>query len=158
MAIDILVDEDLSGHDPPDAQAVERACRAALAAAKFPDGDYALCVRFADDEAVRRLNRAWRGVDTVTDVLAFPMQEGPTYGADEPLGDIVLAWPYVCTEARRLGRRAEDHAMHLVIHGCLHLIGYDHAEPEERARMRACERRALRALGRHDPYSETTDV
>jgi probable rRNA maturation factor len=157
--IEVMVDESLSGEEPPDCEAVRVAVSAALEAADV-DGQSTLCVRFSDDETVRGLNRDWRGKDRVTDVLSFPMQDGPDYCFDESLGDIVLAWPFVQLEAERLGLRAADHALHLIVHGVLHLLGHDHLDDDEAARMQQLESRAMRVLRLHDPYAreEVKDV
>ncbi len=111
-----------------------------------------LCIRFADDDSVRSLNARWRRKDQVTDVLSFPMQDPPDFSPSLPLGDVVLAWPFVTLEAERLSLPPTHHALHLVVHGVLHLLGHDHQEEAEALRMQACERRVLGAFGLHDPY------
>ncbi len=111
-----------------------------------------LCLRLADDAVVQQLNDEWRHKNAVTDVLSFPMQDGPDFLPELPLGDIILAWPFVTQEAARLGLPVVDHALHLVIHGVLHLLGYDHIEDADAAIMQQKEREILRALGLHDPY------
>lgn len=157
--IEVMVDESVSGEEPPDRDAVCAAVAAALEAAGV-DQQPTLCVRFSDDETVQQLNRDWRGKDRVTDVLSFPMQDGPGYCFDDSLGDIVLAWPFVRLEAERLGLRTADHALHLIVHGVLHLLGHDHTDDVEAAQMQQLESRAMRALGLHDPYTreEITDA
>jgi probable rRNA maturation factor len=160
--IDLLIDADAGGveagdeepFEPP--QRVAEAVRAALAAAGFGVAEPDLCVRFASDAAVHELNRQWRGKDRVTDVLSFPMQEPPVDPA-QPLGDIALAVPFVRAEAARLGLPFDAHLLHLVVHATLHLIGYDHADDDEAARMQALERCAMRRLGLHEPYPDEAD-
>ncbi len=153
--IDIIVDEDideppqLPGHD-----AIEGAVTTTLAAAGLNARDPDLCIRFAADAEVRRLNRQWRGQDRVTDVLSFPLQDGPEYDPGEPLGDIVLAVPFILSEAERLGLPAADHALHLIVHACLHLLGHDHAEDTEAERMQALENAIMQRLGLHSPYPD----
>jgi probable rRNA maturation factor len=115
--------------------------------------------RFTSDEEVKALNAAWRGKDKPTNVLSFPM-----IGADEIaglagregevlLGDIVLAHGVCAREAEEKGVSVQAHAAHLVVHGMLHLLGYDHEEGEGEAEaMEETERRALAAMGVADPY------
>jgi len=154
--IDIVIDEGVDMRRMPKAARVTAAARTAAALAGHANSEPDLCIRFTGDQAVRQLNRQWRGKDTVTDVLSFPMQEGDidpqTY-----LGDIALAVPYVEVEAIRLARPPADHALHLIVHGVLHLLGYDHGDDAEAGRMQALERRAMATLGLHDPYPETAE-
>lgn len=154
--IDIVVDAGVDMGRMPDAAQVADAVRAGYAEAGASGAQPDLCVRFADDAAVRELNRDWRARDSVTDVLSFPMQEGDIDAA-EYLGDIVLAVPYVGREAARLALPPADHALHLIVHGVLHLLGYDHADDAEAERMQTLERQALERLGLHDPYPGTAE-
>ena len=112
-------------------------------------------VKLTDDGEVRALNAAWRGKDKATNVLSFPMVEPERIGAaGEPmLGDIVLAHGICAAEARDKGISVADHAAHLIVHGTLHLLGYDHETGNEDAEeMEDVERRALAAIGIGDPY------
>ncbi|MEN2711326.1 rRNA maturation RNase YbeY [Sphingomonas sp. NPDC092331] len=119
-----------------------------------------VAVRFTSDEEVHVLNRQYRGKDKPTNVLSFPMiqpdlMEAVTENSDDGevlLGDIVLAHGVCAAEAleRRVG--VEDHATHLIVHGLLHLLGYDHMDDAEAEAMEEMERAALRDLGLHDPY------
>ncbi|HXH65080.1 MAG TPA: rRNA maturation RNase YbeY [Mariprofundaceae bacterium] len=151
--IDIVVDEDVDMRRMPDMARTAVAVRVTLALAAGFDGKPDLCIRFAGDDAMRRLNRDWRGKDAVTDVLSFPMQEGDIDPAAY-LGDIALAVPFVEGEAARLAWPAADHALHLIVHGVLHLLGLDHQDDAEAVRMQALERQAMDRLGLHDPYPE----
>ena len=143
-AIDVLADDEVAQEAPP-AHALVAAARAAMrVAGRFGD----VRVRLAPDAVVQRLNREFRGKDQPTDVLSFPMEE-----ADD-LGDLVLGYPFVRQEAARLGRNPIAHAQHLVIHGVLHLAGWDHERGEDEAEaMRRLERRAMAMLGLGDPYA-----
>ena len=135
----------------------EKAVLAAIAQSRhagLAEGEAEVSVKFTSDEEVRSLNAQWRGKDKATNVLSFPMTEDP---ASAPmLGDIVLAGGVCEREAREKGVALEAHAAHLVVHGALHLLGYDHetsdADAEE---MEAAERRALAAMGIADPYQVT---
>jgi probable rRNA maturation factor len=126
--------------------------------------DSGLCVeisvKFTDDAEVRSLNAAYRAKDKPTNVLSFPMFEAELLdslvmadGGEVLLGDIVLAAGVCAGEAAEKGITVRDHATHLVVHGTLHLLGYDHEQGEEEAEaMEAVEREALAALGIADPY------
>ena len=122
-----------------------------------------LSVRFGDDAEVRALNANYREKDAPTNVLSFPMVprdliESLGLGDDGEvlLGDIVLAHETCEREAREKDIPLADHVTHLVIHGTLHLLGYDHMVEHEAEAMEAMETRALVALGIADPYADTT--
>lgn len=109
-----------------------------------------LSVNFTDDAAIRELNAKWRGFDKPTNVLSF---ETPGDLSTKPaLGDIVVAYETVEREAREQDKRFAHHLTHLLIHGFLHLIGYDHQIPREADEMEALERRIAATLGLPDPY------
>ena len=132
-------------------RAIEQSRHAALA-----ERDCEVSVKFTSDAEVRALNAEWRGKDKATNVLSFPMSEDP---ASAPmLGDIVLAQGVCAREAREKGIGVEAHAAHLVVHGMLHLLGYDHETSDEDAdEMEEAERQALASIGIADPY-EATEV
>jgi probable rRNA maturation factor len=126
---------------------VRQAARAAVAGARRR-GDKALTVALADDRRVRALNARHRRKDKPTNVLSYPS------GERRFLGDVIVARQTVWREARAQGKRPADHLAHLVVHGTLHLLGYDHEVGEEEAlRMEALERRILARLGIADPYA-----
>jgi probable rRNA maturation factor len=103
---------------------------------------------------VRRLNACWRGIDKPTNVLSFRAAPAER-AADAPmLGDIALAYETLAREAEESGASLADHYRHLVAHGFLHLIGYDHQTDEEADRMEELETRILAKLGVADPYAE----
>lgn len=150
--------------DLPEAEAVvARAAEAAWERADHPPlpaGRVAeISVALADDALVHRLNRDYRGKDKPTNVLSFPlldeeggMQEGD--GAPILLGDVILAHETVAREAREQGKTFEEHVVHLVVHGVLHLLGYDHETDEDAVRMERLETRILDGLGMADPYAD----
>jgi probable rRNA maturation factor len=114
-----------------------------------------LVVRIVGEAESRQLNAGWRGKDRPTNVLAFPAGEpGLPDEADYPLGDLVVCAPVVAREAAEQGKAAESHWCHMIVHGTLHLAGYDHETPEEAARMEGLEREILAELGHPDPYRE----
>jgi probable rRNA maturation factor len=102
----------------------------------------------------RSLNRRYRGRDRSTNVLSFPAA-GRSPKARHALGDLVICPQLLRREARAQGKAVRAHWMHLVIHGTLHLIGYDHQRPAEAQRMERREARLLRSLGVADPYRST---
>lgn len=113
-----------------------------------------VAVLLTDDAEVRRLNKTYRSIDKPTNVLSFPA-DFPA-GPDElpPLGDIVMAYETCCTEATAKGVSVLDHFSHLLVHGLLHLFGYDHMEAEEALEMEALEVQLLSKIGVADPYSD----
>ena len=144
---------------------VRAAAESAIAESRFPGlatspRSVELSVRLTSDEQVRALNAQWRGKDKATNVLSFPLAEEEELddpAADGPelmLGDIVLARGVCLSEAADKQVTVEQHASHLLVHGTLHLLGYDHHDDEEAADMEAREVRALAQLGIPDPYAE----
>jgi probable rRNA maturation factor len=136
---------------------VRRAVHAAIAQSRHPGlTDNEVSVKLTFDEEVRALNAAWRGQDKPTNVLSFPMAEESELEGAQLLGDIVLAYGVCAAEAEAKGIATEDHAAHLVVHGTLHLLGYDHETSDEEAEeMEEAERRALASLGIADPYERS---
>ncbi|HEX6376072.1 MAG TPA: rRNA maturation RNase YbeY [Allosphingosinicella sp.] len=146
------------------AELAEAAVRAAVAesdAAGLLDSALVaeVSVRFTGDDEVKALNAAWRRKDKATNVLSFPMVAPEQLaalaeaGGEALLGDVVLAHGVCAAEAAARGVPVADHARHLVVHGTLHLLGYDHERGDADAEaMEAVERRALGALGVADPY------
>ena len=121
---------------------VRRWARAACATAAE------VTVRFVGTDEGRQLNRDYRGRDYATNVLSFPYESG-----ERICGDLVLCLPVVEREAREQGKSPEAHFAHMVVHGMLHLQGYDHETGHNDAeRMEAVERKILSDLGYHDPY------
>ena len=118
------------------------------------DAGVELSVVFSDDVHVRTLNAGWRGKDKPTNVLSFPAFTLEK-GAPLPpmLGDVVLAAETVAAEAAAENKPLNHHATHLVMHGVLHLLGYDHETEAEAEEMEAVERRALARLAIPDPYA-----
>ena len=109
----------------------------------------AVSLLLGDDAAVAALNKQFRGKNGPTNVLSFP----PAKAEDGFLGDIALAAETIVEEAQFQGKRFQDHAAHLVVHGFLHLLGYDHMDPVEAEKMEARERAILISLGIDDPYA-----
>jgi rRNA maturation RNase YbeY len=114
-----------------------------------------LAIVLADDREVRRLNRDYRGMDKPTNVLSFGDAGGRRRAAGEPfiVGDVILARETVEAEAAAQGKSITDHALHLVVHGVLHLLGHDHKSAREAAAMEELEIEALGRLGIGNPYA-----
>jgi probable rRNA maturation factor len=140
---------------------------AAAAVAQTPFGELAkadavieIAVRLTDNAEVHQLNAQYRGKDKPTNVLSFPMIEPDliealTQNSDDGeviLGDIVLAHGVCAAEAEEKGFTVQQHATHLIVHGVLHLLGYDHQGDSEAEAMESMERAALETLGIPDPY------
>jgi probable rRNA maturation factor len=108
---------------------------------------------FCDDAAIRALNQRWRGQDKPTNVLSFPAAAGP--GDVDILGDIAIAFETMQREAASDDKSLAAHFSHLVVHGLLHLLGYDHETDAEAEEMEGLERDVLASLGIDDPYRLT---
>jgi len=118
-----------------------------------------LGITLADDDKLQRLNRDYRGKNVPTNVLAFPAWEvgtRPTSGAPLLLGDIVLGFETVVREAAEQRKPVAHHLSHMIVHGVLHLLGYDHRTEAEADAMEALEMSILAGLGIPDPYCDTT--
>jgi probable rRNA maturation factor len=143
----------------PQAEAsAKAAAQAALAAAMpRPAAPVIVGVVLADDAELRRLNRTYRGKDAATNVLSFALADpaaGPP-GIPVLLGDVVLALETIAREAAEQQKPPADHLRHLVVHGVLHLLGFDHESAADAARMEAREVEILQFLGVPDPYRDT---
>jgi probable rRNA maturation factor len=131
---------------------VALAAHAAFAAAPPPSlAAYEATIVLTDDAEMCDLNRAWRGKDAPTNVLSFPASDEP--GAPGLLGDVVIAYETAQEEARGDNIALADHVSHLVVHGMLHLLGFDHMQDDEAEKMENLERKALASLGIADPYT-----
>lgn len=129
-----------------DATWVERIARGVLRAEAVPPAELGVLV--TDDTRLRELNREYAGEDEVTDVLSFSLTEGEEFASPDGilrLGEVIISHPTAARQALEAGRSTEAEIAHLLVHGILHLIGYDHAGPKEDRRMRARERELLGA-------------
>ena len=144
----------------------ERAGRAALSGVGLPPDGFSISLMGCDDARIAALNADFRGKPQPTNVLSWPSQErGAEFAGDNPLppqpgnahdpeslGDIALSFDTCTREAEAQGKPMADHVTHLVVHGVLHLLGYDHVEEEDAAVMEDIEVRILASLGVSDPY------
>ncbi len=120
----------------------------------FPAMPIEVSLVFSSDDQVRAVNAEWRGQDKPTNVLSFPAFPLVPGGKPGPmLGDIIVARETVEREAVDLDKSFTDHLTHLMVHGFLHLFGYDHMDGDEAERMESLETRILAALGLSDPYA-----
>ena len=164
-----MIQIELSREDPwPEGEWEAIARRAAEAAiGRTPQGPLLttealveISVRLTTDDEVHALNKQYRGKDKPTNVLSFPMVQPDlldtvSQNSDDGellLGDIVLAYGVCAAEAAERGISTADHATHLLVHGTLHLLGYDHMTDDEAESMEEIERQALSSLGIPDPY------
>ncbi len=135
----------------PSDEAFRRWCELAL---RQRTADSEMTIRLVDETEARELNHTYRHKDYATNVLSFPA-DVPDDMLDIPLlGDLVICNPVVAREAAEQGKALDAHWAHLVIHGCLHLLGYDHIDDEEADEMEALERELLAELGYPDPYAD----
>jgi probable rRNA maturation factor len=146
----------------------ERACGAALEGLGLGASGFSVVVMGCDDARIAGLNADFRGKPVPTNVLSWPSEERaaeeaggepemPEAGdADDPceLGDIAIAYETCLREAEAAGKSAEDHVTHLIVHGLLHCLGYDHVDDADAAVMEGHEVRILASLGLPDPYSD----
>lgn len=145
LEVDVLANSALwRGHE-------DLLSRALAAAAQAEGKSGAVSLLLGDDASVAALNKQFRDKSGPTNVLSFP----PAPGSAEPgfLGDIALAAETIVEQADFQGKRFEHHAAHLVVHGFLHLIGYDHENPADAEAMEARERTILASIGIEDPYA-----
>ena len=130
-----------------------------VAEAALPvEGAAGICLRIVDEAESRALNHRWRGKDAPTNVLSFPA-EAPPGLPDSALphgvaGDLALCAPVIAREAHDQGKPLADHWAHLVIHGILHLRGFDHIQDDHAEEMEQLERELLAGLGIADPYRD----
>jgi probable rRNA maturation factor len=144
----------------------DQAVRATLALLDMSTSGYTLCVMGCDDARIAELNGAFRGKGKPTNVLSWPSEdrapEVPGLAPEKPdpgpasdpveLGDIALAYETCLAEAMDQQKSASDHVAHLIVHGVLHLLGYDHIHAEDARLMESLEVRILAPLGISDPY------
>lgn len=150
---DSVIDEPKWSAALGDMEAIVAKTLAAVAAEVESRGE-TVAVLFTDDAAVRMLNARWRGQDKPTNVLSFPAAASPD-GAPAPgLGDIALAFETCAAEADAQSKTLHDHAVHLLVHGVLHLLGYDHEDEDDASEMEGLEREILARLGVADPYDD----
>lgn len=148
LSVDIL--RDVENSDLPSDE--EITAWANLAAAERSEGAE-LCIRILSESESQELNRDYRGKDKPTNVLSFPFEAPPGLPINI-LGDLAICADIVTHEANEQGKRVQDHWAHMVIHGTLHLLGFDHINDDDAEIMEALERKLLASLEIPDPYAE----
>jgi probable rRNA maturation factor len=153
--IDVAIEaEDWASLESP-SQLAEAAILAAIRESGISLAENAeISVLFCDDGFIRDLNRKWRGIDQPANVLSFPAGGDAAFAP--LLGDIVIAFETASREATEAGRPLRDHVAHLLVHGCLHLIGHDHVGAAEAETMEALECAILGRLGIAHPFRESS--
>jgi probable rRNA maturation factor len=144
--------------DLPDEEQLRNWVTSALQAVDANAGkDFELSVRLVDEDEARELNGRYRNKDKATNVLSFPFEDFDGLPEDmvRPLGDIVVCAPVVAQEASQQKKALLDHWAHMVIHGTLHLLGYDHQNEAQSDTMETLEISILRGFGIENPYRET---
>ncbi len=158
MEIEVSVSSDVWLKGPADVEAlVQQAATAALAGHDVGLMKRAgeVAVTLADDEALQVLNREHRGFDKPTNVLSFPMWDGDDFALQDTdifLGDVIIAHGVANREARAGGKELSAHLSHLVVHGVLHLLGYDHEDDDDAEIMETLEIEILERLNISNPY------
>jgi probable rRNA maturation factor len=151
MPLDIAIEDDGWAALPNLEMMAEQAAAAAL-----PKGEQGkiITLLFADDETMQDLNKEWCGLDKPTNVLSFPApKDQPVPPGELPLlGDIVLGFGICAREAEEAGKTLGNHTCHLIVHGVLHLLGYDHENDKDAEVMEAAEIKILSTLGIENPY------
>jgi probable rRNA maturation factor len=149
ITVDIEIEDEAWTSGAEDAEAlVWRAAQAVLDAHEDIEGQ-GIVILLTDDDSVRTLNRDFRQKDYATNVLSFPSPPNP----EGQIGDIALAYGVCAREAEEQGKPLGHHLQHLVAHGVLHLLGYDHEGDDEAEAMEALEREILAGLDVPDPYA-----
>jgi len=154
MTISIEIEDEawqaLSGLD----QLARMAVTSALASAGADGQEGEVALLFTSDQSIAAINADWRGKNTPTNVLSFPTSPDMPMpdGESRPLGDIVLSHGVIAQEATEQGKTLHDHTAHLIVHGVLHLLGFDHETDAGAIEMERLETSILKGLGISNPY------
>jgi probable rRNA maturation factor len=151
MSLVLEIQNASTSADLPSAAEIRRWAEAALAGRRERAE---LSVRLVDEPEGAELNGRFRGRRGPTNVLSFPFEPMPGLEDCDLIGDLVICAPVVAREAAEQGKALQAHWAHMLVHGVLHLLGYDHLEPEQAAEMEALETRILAGLGFPAPYEE----
>lgn len=165
VTVDLLVEEDGWSTAVPDLEAIATTAASAAVRARGLSGPFEIALLACSDDRIAALNADFRGKAGPTNVLSWPAEDlapdvagGVPQPPDAPsvgphmLGDVAIALQTVTSEAQSSGRPLNNHVLHLIVHGCLHLLGYDHDTPEDAALMEGIETRIMTDLDLPDPY------
>ncbi len=157
VTVDLVIDEPAWAAIALE-EIAQKACRAGAVVSGLTQ-DVEVSILGADDRRISELNRAFREKDTATNVLSWPSESLggdtgtlPRSPSDPELGDIAMSFQTCAKEAAEQGKSLHDHVTHLVLHGFLHLLGYDHVQDEDATLMESLEIKALETLGIQNPY------
>lgn len=156
LEIDFSLSEEIASEDDevpiPDAALIRQWARTAF----LSDSDRIASVQIMSSSEIQHLNRDWRGKDTPTNVLSFPVEINEAELCNDmnhvPLGDLALCAQVINREASEQGKLAQAHWAHMVVHGMLHLQGYDHVDDDQAVDMETLETKLLQQLGFENPY------
>jgi len=165
--VELVIEEPAWTEALPDIEALAgTAARLALEAAGLDPAHWTLCLLACDDARIAALNHDFRAREKPTNVLSWPAFElaperpgarppppQPATGNRQPLGDVAIALQTTRREAEESATPLKDHVIHLILHGCLHLLGFDHEAEEDAETMEGVETRALARIGVDDPYT-----
>ena len=154
LLLDVQIADELEGWSaylPTDDELQHWATAALQERTEFTEPE--LTIRLVHNDESQELNSEYRGKDKPTNVLSFPFDAPPEVPI-ELLGDLIICAPVVQAEASEQGKTPQAHWAHMVVHGCLHLLGYDHIKDDEAETMENLERQIMAALGFSDPYSD----
>lgn len=159
VTLDLRID-DAGWHRVDDCKTlVSKSLKTALESAGEDRTSVSATVILADNKAVQELNSHWRSKNKPTNILSFPApQDERDEAGGDYLGDMILAFDVVAREAATQRKPLATHLCHLIIHGTLHLLGFDHVEDSDAQQMEQLEKTAMAKLGYRDPYGETTAV
>ena len=156
ITLDFAIESDLWAQIPDAEALAQRALAAAeLNAGKILHPEAEVSIVLTNDATIRELNKNWRKIDKATNVLSFPAANLKKLAQSPLLGDIILSYETLAREAWQESKTIEDHYSHLIIHGFLHLLGFDHETETEAEAMEALEIKILAALNIANPYADT---
>lgn len=151
LQLDVQLAVENDSNLPTEAQLTLWATTALLNRTQYEEPE--MTIRIVDEEESQELNHEYRGKDKPTNVLSFPF-EAPAHVPIPLLGDLIVCKHVVEREAIEQGKTLTSHWAHMIIHGCLHLLGYDHIEDDEAEEMEGIERIVMAELGFEDPYKD----
>lgn len=152
LSFEVVDEDERWGGEETLRQLVDRACVALGALSVLRGGEAQFTILFTSDSQIQELNRQWRGQDKPTNVLSFPAAQDGNPEFSNYIGDIAIAYETIVREAQEYDKVFEDHVLHMIVHGILHLLGHDHENDAEAEIMEDLERKILAKAGIGDPY------